>query len=70
MMKIRDISADEALECLAEGGKCFILKELCEVTPAGEMMCARFVVADSEGGVESGKKQSGEADTGPEKADD
>ena len=44
MMKIRDISADEALECLAEGSKCFILKELCEVTPASEMMCARFVV--------------------------
>ena len=69
MMKIRDISVDEALECLAEGSKCFILKELCEVTPASEMMCARFVVEDSEGGVESGKKQGGKANPGAEKAD-
>lgn len=70
MMKIRVISADEALEHLAEGDRCFILKELREVTPVSEVMYARFVVEDSEGGVESGKKQSSKADTGPEKAND
>ena len=43
-MNIREISADEALECLAEGGRCYILKELCEITPVSEMLCARFVV--------------------------
>ena len=46
-MKIREISADEALECLAEGSRCYILKELCEVTPVSEMMCARFVVEEA-----------------------
>lgn len=46
-MNIREISADEALECLAEGSRCYILKELCEVTPVSEMMCARFVVEEA-----------------------
>lgn len=43
-MRFKEISVAEALESLAEGGKQYILKELCEVTPASEMICARFVV--------------------------
>ena len=43
-MNIREINAAEALECLAEGGRCYILKELCEITPVSEILCARFVV--------------------------
>ena len=46
-MNIREINAAEALECLAEGGKCYILKELCEITPVSEMLCARFVVEEA-----------------------
>lgn len=43
-MRFKEISVTETLESLAEGGKQYILKELCEVTQASEMMCARFVV--------------------------
>ena len=46
-MNIREISVDGALECLAKGKRCYILKELCEITPVSEMLCARFVVEEA-----------------------
>lgn len=73
-MNIREISADEALECLAEGGRCYILKELCEATPVSEMLCARFVVEEaaahelqpenSSGGGQSGGTRKEKEDAG------
>lgn len=69
-MRFKEISAAEALESLAEGGKQYILKELCEVTPASEMICARFVVEITEkGGKDRGEKQSSETDAKAEEAD-